>query len=54
MLSQHSGRNNRKRRNMIIAGIAIVALLALAWFDGGEEPIRTLVEPVTAPISGDA
>lgn len=37
-----------------IAGIAILGILAvliIAWIDGGEEPLRTISEPVELPES---
>jgi len=38
-----------KRRIGWIAGAIVVALLAYAWIDGGEEPLRPIVEPVAVP-----
>lgn len=38
-----------KRRIGWIAGAIVVALLAYAWVDGGEEPLRPIVEPVAVP-----
>ena len=38
-----------KRRIGWIAGALVVALLAYAWIDGGEEPLRPMVEPVPVP-----
>jgi hypothetical protein len=32
-----------------VAGAAFMALLALAWIDGGEEPLRTMAQPVELP-----
>jgi hypothetical protein len=29
--------------------LAIVALLAFAWIDGGREPVRTITVPVALP-----
>jgi len=40
-----------KRRNWLLGGlaVAVVLLLAYAWFDGGERPPRTISEPVAIP-----
>lgn len=32
-----------------VIGIALVLLLAVAWFDGGREEQRLIVEPVDLP-----
>jgi hypothetical protein len=49
------GNRNRARRGPIappaargglLVGAAVIALLAFAWIDGGEEPIRPIVQPV--------
>ena len=32
-----------------LAGGALAALLLLAWFDGGEKPLRPIAEPVQLP-----
>ena len=40
------------RRLMTIAmilAVLLVLLLAVAWFDGGQEPQRLIVEEVTLP-----
>lgn len=41
----------RARRKLLIAvGVLIpLALLALAWFDGGERPLRPIAETVALP-----
>lgn len=36
-----------KRMGWIVA--ALVALLVYAWIDGGEEPLRPIIEPVAVP-----
>ncbi len=28
---------------------ALIALLVYAWIDGGEEPLRPIVEPIAVP-----
>ena len=33
----------------MIAGIITAGLLALAWFDGGEEPLHPIAEAVPLP-----
>lgn len=37
------------RRWMVIAGLVVAALLALAWFDGGEEPLHPIADDVALP-----
>ncbi len=42
-----------RRKLMIALGLpAGVLLLALAWFDGGEEAIHPIAQPVTLPEQG--
>ena len=36
-----------KRIGWILA--ALIALLVYAWIDGGEEPLRPIVEPIAVP-----
>lgn len=36
-------------RRWQIAAVVVAAILALAWFDGGEEPIRPITQDVTLP-----
>jgi hypothetical protein len=36
-----------KRIGWIVA--LVLALLVYAWIDGGEEPLRPIVEPVSVP-----
>lgn len=38
-----------RRRWMVIGGAFCALLLALAWFQGGETPLRPIVEPVQLP-----
>ncbi|WP_067489261.1 hypothetical protein [Erythrobacter sp. CCH5-A1] len=35
-----------------VAGVLVVLLLALAWFDGGEEALRPIAQDVTLPEQG--
>ena len=39
----------RSRRGPLLAGVVAVALLALAGFDGGEEPLHPIAEDVALP-----
>jgi hypothetical protein len=39
----------RARRWPWVAGAATVILLALAWFDGGEEPLHPIAEEIALP-----
>jgi hypothetical protein len=34
---------------MVIAGLVMAALLVLAWFDGGEEPLHPIADEVALP-----
>jgi hypothetical protein len=38
-----------RRRWPLLAAIAIVGLLALAWAEGGERALRPIAEPVQLP-----
>lgn len=42
------------RRRLMLGGAAVllVVLLMLAWFDGGEEPLHPIAEPITLPEQG--
>jgi hypothetical protein len=35
-----------------VAVLLALGLLALAWFDGGEEPLRPIGQPVELPEQG--
>lgn len=42
-----------RRKMMIALGVLVpVVLLALAWFDGGEEAIHAIAEPIVLPVQG--
>ena len=42
-----------RRKLMIGLGVLVpVVLLTLAWFDGGEEAIHAIAEPVVLPEQG--
>ncbi|MGB3165194.1 MAG: hypothetical protein WBA68_00240 [Alteraurantiacibacter sp.] len=44
----------RIRRTLTIAALVLVlALLGLAWFDGGQQEQRLIVEPVQVPELGE-
>jgi len=36
-----------------LAALALAALLAWAWYDGGERPLRTIEEPIELPDPGE-
>lgn len=44
-----------KKRILAILAV-IVVILIIAWIDGGEEPLRPIVQPVEVPqaVRGDA
>ena len=42
-------RGGLRARWPFYAGAAVIAVLALAYFDGGEEPIRPIAQPVELP-----
>lgn len=37
------------RRWPLYLGAAMLAVIAIAYFDGGEEPIRPIIQPVDLP-----
>ncbi len=39
----------RRKLTIGLAVLAVVVLLMLAWFDGGEEAIHPIAEPVALP-----
>ena len=41
------------RKDWLLAGVfaLVIAFLAYAWIDGGEEPVRRIVEPIPVPES---
>ena len=55
-LSPWLSRPQTRRKLGLFAGLTVMAVLLVAWIDGGEEPIRTIVQPVevpaTAPVRG--
>ena len=49
--SASTARPALQRRLAVYAGAGVLVVLAIAWFDGGEESIRPIVQPVTlAPV----
>ena len=49
-MSQPSSPERRSlQRWPLIVGAAVIALLAVAWIDGGEEPVHPIAEPVVLP-----
>lgn len=40
------------KRMILIAGMVVIAVLLMAWFHGGEEPIRPIEYEVRLPESG--
>ena len=41
-----------KQRGVLFAGLAAFFLAVLAWIDGGEEPLHTIVQSVAVPGEG--
>lgn len=39
----------RRQWVLIALAVLVLLLLAYAWIDGGEEPVRTITEPVAVP-----
>lgn len=37
-------------RRAVLLGFVVAGLLALAWFDGGEEPLHPIADPVVLPV----
>ena len=35
-----------------MAAALVTLLLVYAWIDGGEEPLRPMVQPIDVPVSG--
>ena len=40
---------SRKRWIWTLAALALAALLAWAWYDGGERPLEWIEEPIALP-----
>ncbi|WP_281247525.1 hypothetical protein [Qipengyuania nanhaisediminis] len=39
----------KRSRMILIAALAVLAVLVVAWIDGGEEPLRPISESVDLP-----
>jgi len=54
ILAREPARPHRRqrRRCLAAAGALVVGLALLAWYDGGEEPLRPIAEPVNLPGEG--
>lgn len=39
----------RGKRRILAIPAVIVVILIVAWIDGGEQPVRPIVEPVEVP-----
>lgn len=37
------------KRMVLIASIGVMLILAIAWFDGGEEPLRPITQTIAQP-----
>ena len=42
-------RSRWTRHRGLILGAVMMAVIALAWFDGGEEPLHPIVQDVAVP-----
>ena len=40
-------------RRWHVLALVLLGIVALAWFDGGEEPIRPITQDVTLPEAGE-
>ena len=41
-----------RRKVVIYPILAVLIVLGIAWFDGGEEPLRPIVQAVEQPAKG--
>jgi hypothetical protein len=41
----------RGKRIVALVAVLVLAVLIYAWSDGGREPVREIVQPVTAPLA---
>lgn len=46
-------RSDRRLRIGLFAGLAVLAVLTVAWIDGGEEPIHAITQSVAVPVEVD-
>lgn len=42
-----------QRKPALIACAALAGLLVIAWFDGGEEPLHEISQPVQMRVGGE-
>lgn len=49
----HDWRAGLRKRWPFYAVAALLVLLAVAWFDGGEESIRPIVQPIALPSAAE-
>lgn len=42
----------RRMKTGLIVTMVILAVVGLAWFDGGEEPLRPIVQDIPVPENG--
>lgn len=47
-------RGSPPRRWPLYLGLVVIAVLIVAYIDGGHEPIRPIIEPVAMPTSEGA
>ena len=52
-IGQQTGRGAKLRYALYGAG-ALIVLLVLAYIDGGEEPLHTIVQSVTLPSQSES
>ena len=50
-LSPWLSRPQTRYKLVLFAGLTVMGVLLVAWSDGGEEPIRTIVQPVDVPAN---
>lgn len=43
------GSGGGRGRLLAVGGAVLAALLALAWYDGGEEPLRPIAQDIQLP-----
>jgi len=41
-----------KNRILAAFGLLLLAIVTYAWFDGGREPLHTIIQPVALPGAG--
>ena len=48
-MSGYGDKGGRKTSAGVVALLVIVSVLGLAWYDGGEEPIRPIEQEIRVP-----